>query len=118
MTSEEREALAWAAGFFDGEGHTGFKSATRDMQVGITQKTRDVLDRFQRAVQLGNVNGPYPTKPRGRPQYFSYSVQGRRGVIEVMEKISPWLSQEKLGQYLKVRQRMEASRSSEHSPSV
>lgn len=100
----EREPLAWAAGFFDGEGHvrskpgtaarrgSGFKSC--DMQISISQNDRTVLDRFARAVGRGHVNGPY--KPRGaiRP-YYTYAVGGWNGVIEVMDKLSPWLSRVK-----------------------
>jgi len=55
---------AWAAGFFDGEGHvrvdrsrwTG-KYVTPVVTIG--QKTPELLQRFKRAVGVGRVTGPY-----------------------------------------------------------
>lgn len=65
--------LAWAAGFFDGEGCTAkrFKRRTGTAQPYLTigQSNREVLDRFRRAVGgFGSILGPYPT--RGQPVYF------------------------------------------------
>jgi hypothetical protein len=56
--------LAWAAGFFDGEGcfHAKLannKSAKRIPCASISQKHREVLDRFCKAVGVGKVYGPY-----------------------------------------------------------
>src|SRR5258708_31034703 len=56
--------LAWAAGFFDGEGHV---SASRqagkrscNMCIQIAQTDPEVLHRFRAAVGgLGNVRGPH-----------------------------------------------------------
>jgi hypothetical protein len=62
-----REELAWAAGFFDGEGHTrvGFVSrrgGTVQAQIKITISqagSTELLERFRRAVGVGNIYGPY-----------------------------------------------------------
>jgi hypothetical protein len=74
-----REELAWAAGFFDGEGCFSFSPAGRYVCVSIGQTEREPLDRFQRAVQLGNVLGPYDMRKNDRwvrkPQYF-YRANG------------------------------------------
>lgn len=51
-----REELAWAAGFYDGEGHARArkyrpdKSKSRSLQITVVQKDRQLLDRFQRAI--------------------------------------------------------------------
>lgn len=71
-----REELAWAAGFFDGEGCVGIVRAHEKFErlpfvtVSITQAHREVLDRFRAAVGVGTVHGPYkPRKPGYLPRY-------------------------------------------------
>jgi hypothetical protein len=71
--------LAWAAGFFDGEGCT---SAARGIPiVAVTQAERATLERFQRAVGgIGKIFGPY-LKPCAKsfttrqPQYHYRAVR-------------------------------------------
>lgn len=72
-----RESLAWAAGFFDGEGSTLHVKGHRlkggsCVRLSIAQVERETLDRFQAAIGgLGKVTGPY--KPRAtnqRPIYY------------------------------------------------
>lgn len=53
----DREALAWAAGLFDGEGNTRIlRGSAARMSIG--QAHPEVLYRFQEAVGLGRVYGP------------------------------------------------------------
>lgn len=53
-----REELAWAAGFFDGEGHVSYRNGALTLEVA--QKDTRVLERFQQAVLgVGKINGPY-----------------------------------------------------------
>jgi hypothetical protein len=108
-SSKQREELAWAAGFFDGEGHVGFLQRTCDMQIGISQNTREVLARFQAAVGLGHVNGPYKS-PWAKNPYYTFNLGGHRGVVQVMERLAPWLSLPKLEQYRNVRAKVEMGR--------
>ena len=77
------------------------------MQIGMTQNAREVLVRFQAAVGRGTVNGPYKPRWTKNPRY-NFIVGGRKGVIEVMERIAPWLSPPKLEQYRAVRAKVEA----------
>lgn len=71
----DRIELAWAAGFFDGEGSTTLYAKRRKSMEAVQQPTltisqvnRENLLRFQRAVGgLGKLYGPYSTKI-GRPQ--------------------------------------------------
>lgn len=62
----DREELARAAGFFDGEGHVGVnrrKNSTGgqsvDLYLSISQTDRRVLDRFKSAVGAGRISGPF-----------------------------------------------------------
>jgi hypothetical protein len=76
-----REELAWAAGFLDGEGNFGFYNhVTRQTKKGLrtyaalnvtaAQIERRVLDRLKKAVGAGHVNGPYnKRRPNSKPLY-------------------------------------------------
>jgi hypothetical protein len=103
MASSDIE-LAWAAGFFDGEGsfslHTrGDRNNARPrLIIFISQCDREVLDRFAEAVGLGNVNGPYS---RGNPKwrdYYTYGVQGQK-VKVVAKQLWPYLGKVKKRQF-------------------
>lgn len=90
--------LAWAAGFFDGEGTTtGDAKAGRPRTfLSVAQSgDPDLLHRFQSAVGgLGRVNGPW-AKSRGyRPQY-AYQIHGFEAVQAVIAMLWPWLGETK-----------------------
>ena len=76
-----REELAWAAGFFDGEGcaylallnyesiYAGHRTYAKPT-LTAAQVDRRVLDRFQRALGMGRVTGPTPGRgPNERPKW-------------------------------------------------
>lgn len=94
-----REDLAWAAGFFDGEGC--FFCAGRYAGVSIGQVGREPLDRFRAAVGSGNVNGPYvkrsPIRPSKQDQYV-YNAYGLRTVPHVARLLWPNLGSLKRAQ--------------------
>lgn len=98
----DREELAWAAGFFDGEGHAGL--SRRDEvrvypQVSVTQIHRDTLERFQRAVGgRGKIYGPYFTKSGVHGQY-TWKVRRFEDVQFVMCALWPWLHRVKREQF-------------------
>jgi hypothetical protein len=100
--------LAWAAGFFDGEGST---RATHDkrckscyIRIALPQIHREVLDRFQGAVGgKGKIYGPYKIRQspnqgvysgRGRQPLFYWCVGHKQG-IEVINLLWPYLSTQK-----------------------
>jgi hypothetical protein len=64
----DREELAWAAGFFDGEGCFSYTERARNGVATIGQVDLAALERFQSAVgRLGKIYGPYDyTRYRGR----------------------------------------------------
>jgi hypothetical protein len=70
----DREELAWAAGFFDGEGTLSYAQKARFVTVRVAQTERKILERFQRAVGgVGKIYGPYVQRHKDRwerkPQY-------------------------------------------------
>src|ERR687891_1255169 len=70
---DEQEELAWAAGFFDGEGCFTYTRAGGFASVAMVQTRQEPLERFRKAVGTGSVTGPYdcrsPTRPTKQEQY-------------------------------------------------
>lgn len=100
MFQPNREELAWAAGFFDGEGCiyiAPIKPRYKALGIDIGQVDRRVLDRFRAAVgDLGKVYGPRDkrtkTRPNGKPsfQYRSSAFEDVQAVIAMLWKfLSP-----------------------------
>jgi hypothetical protein len=86
--------LAWAAGFFDGEGCTFLANIAkgRFSYAGITikQVVAENLERFKAAVGgLGNINGPYQEVARCSP-VSKYRVVGT-GARQVLRLLWPYL---------------------------
>jgi hypothetical protein len=80
-----REKLAWAAGFFDGEGCFSWSKSSRSMCVSIAQAHTGVLERFRDAVGIGRLYGPYRRGPSdlGRSPLYFYRAQGQEQVQAV-----------------------------------
>lgn len=91
----DRVELAWAAGFFDGEGST-FATKRGHLRVSITQASPsgipDVLLRFHAAVgAIGYVYGPVREKnPSAQPKWF-YMAHGFEMGQTVLGLIWTWL---------------------------
>jgi hypothetical protein len=107
MARLNHQELAWAAGFYDGEGCTTIHGEGRGWpapRISIGQVDRFVLDRFQSAVMgLGVVCGPnagVPSKNQ-RPsyKYYTYRHEFTQAVIALLWK---WLSPMKRQQAIKV----------------
>jgi len=108
-----REELAWAAGFYDGEGHTRVRLVPLDasrrgnqqVQLGVVinqASSPELLERFKRAVGVGAVNGPYKKGlPHHKPQYV-YSTQSFESVQHCICCMWPWLGSAKRNQALRV----------------
>lgn len=110
MVNLDTHELAWAAGFFDGEGCTsggrklgGRKGYVRPypfVVLQITQTNLDLLERFRAAVaSIGNINGPYDSKSpkRGinpRPQYQWFAGNWAKSQA-VLALLWTYLSEEK-----------------------
>lgn len=102
--------LAWAAGFFDGEGNCRMRIDKKTderrtriygtLVVQIGQTDREVLDRFLNAVGVGTVNGPYTkihTKGRPPTTYYTFHTAGRKAV-SAFNLMRPYLSRIKRNQ--------------------
>lgn len=96
--SVDREELAWAAGFFDGEGNTNaFLRTTlaRDVwvvQLAVSQIHIDTLERFKRSVGLGRIYGPYK---RAAQDIYTFKVSGFEKVQAIIAMLWPWLTPHK-----------------------
>lgn len=102
-----REELAWAAGFFDGEGsfnvHSTHPSTGRKYaRASINQVHPEVLERFKNAVlDIGNVTGPH-AKGNKRQPIYTYAIQSFEGVQAVYALLYPFLSSVKREQGRKI----------------
>lgn len=101
-----REDLAWAAGFFDGEGCITLSHKNdRYMSVAIIigQKLVDTdwlnesesLVRFKEAVGFGNLGRPFRDKRRQESLYCQYHVGGFEQTQAIISMLWPWLGEAK-----------------------
>src|SRR3990167_4045118 len=86
--------VAWAAGFFDGEGCTYCSRDGRARSLSIAQNEAGPLHRFQRAVGAGSVTGPYNAVRQTRP-HLIWSTAKTADIRMVLMKLWPYLSQPK-----------------------
>lgn len=90
--------LGWCAGFFDGEGSTWVNSNTLALHMSISQREPKTLLRFQAAVGIGSVVGPYKagkeTMKDPKPRYRWQIARDIR-VHRVLDLLWPYLSEEK-----------------------
>lgn len=111
MIEINREELAWAAGFFDGEGCT---SVTIDptwghMSASVPQVDREILERFHKAVNgIGNIGGPRKPSPIGKHEIYTWRVGSFIGVQAVMAMLWGFLFRTKREQYKKALVRWQA----------
>lgn len=111
--------IAWAAGFFDGEGHTRVsKRSTYRLKDGthrtynhnvspvvqMSQTDKVLLVRFRKAMGgRGTISGPFQHKANNPlwSEFWCYRCWKLEDSIEVMEMLMPFLSQPKKGQWRK-----------------
>lgn len=101
-TPLDTHELAWAAGFFDGEGSTCISSYKPNNQnamanvltMTISQIHRETLERFQRAIGgVGVINGPYnpPSFGKNQQPQYRYHLSGLSRVVPAIDSLWPWL---------------------------
>lgn len=102
--------IAWAAGFFDGEGtitishgtRRGWRNGTTNLlaikQATVAGEIPEVLQRFHRIVGAGRIGGPYSQRstsasynPNQRPTFMWY-VSSRAEVRAVLGLLLPELT--------------------------
>lgn len=92
--------LAWAAGFFDGEGCVRLIQ-NRYARLSITQRERICLDRFYHAVgDIGSLS-TYKGGTYG-DIYWRYECSRQSLIDLIYERLSPWLSEPKRAQFADV----------------
>src|SRR6266508_3156220 len=95
----DRHELAWAAGFFDGEGWAN--RARRGVQSRINQSDNDgvphVLVRFRRVVGCGRIHGP--VREDGHQDLYYWDATSRGDVQAVAKAIWPWLGDVKRAEF-------------------
>jgi hypothetical protein len=112
--NQELIELAWAAGFWDGEGCCSLcgskKSRTKTVVLTVSQSfDPGCLQRFQRAIGgLGNLCGPY-TRVGNPNQFWTWSTKRSEHVSRVMEMLLPYLSHPKRQQYEDAMRKRESS---------
>jgi hypothetical protein len=96
----DRHELAWAAGFFDGEGWAA-KNKTRGVQARINQADANgmpaVLLKFRRIVGVGRLKGPQ--REEGKQDLYWWEATSRPDVACVADAIAPWLCPAKRGEF-------------------
>jgi hypothetical protein len=107
--------LAWAAGFFDGEGSSGCyvraETGRCYLRVALAQVEREPLDRFVAALGEGRVRGPYPARGRRQPNHWvEFNGPTAR---RVMRRLWPHLTTPKKCQWLRALARQRAMRQAE-----
>lgn len=103
--------LAWAAGFFDGEGNVTFIPSARkrrdgsrgtsgQMRVQLAQVRREPLDRFAMALGgMGSVTGPYVDHRDNHNSTYRYCASANLAFVFIWNCLSPYLSAPKLEQF-------------------
>jgi hypothetical protein len=99
----QSDEIAWAAGYYEGEGscHQRYgyfrtskgelrrrRSPQYVLQIGSTDK--EPLDRFRKAFGFGTVTGPY--QDGVWQPHWKYAISGFEKVQAVLAAIWPWLS--------------------------
>ena len=75
-----REELAWAAGFFDGEGYVGIRDNKKDYTtrptLKVTSTDKDMVERFQAAIGgIGRFRGPIPNGGLGTKPIYEWGTR-------------------------------------------
>lgn len=96
MADINTHELAWAAGFFDGEGHIRCDTrvnGVKILQFKISQNDPAVLVRFKRAVfNLGSIYRPYRNGTKSYNQYYVYQIHNFESVQAVCAAMWKYLS--------------------------
>lgn len=111
----DREQLAWAAGFFDGEGcitlsHRGSRYMGLSLSIGqklvgpeLIWGESESLVKFQEAVQIGNIGKIYPDYRNGSSLYCQYRVSGYEQIQAIVAMLWPWLGEIKRNKWIECR---------------
>ena len=96
MRFTRAEKIAWAAGFFEGEG--SITESNGQLITRITNTDESMLQRFRDAVDAGRTYGPYaPYRRDGfnrKPVFVWHAAE--EAALDVLALLGPWLSARRL----------------------
>lgn len=102
----DRERLAWAGGFFDGEGHVGGEGdhgypGINIKQAGSYSQVPEVFPRFRDAVcGLGYIYGPmFAAEQMEHLPQWAFEAHGFEAVQAIFAMLWPWLGPVKRAQF-------------------
>lgn len=101
--STDSHELAWAAGFFDGEGYVssiGNRQGRYYPYITLSQSGEQcpsTLIRFKEALGVGRITGPYsyPSKVNRKP-VWRYNTTRWNDTLKAVELLRPYLSEYKM----------------------
>lgn len=112
--------IAWAAGFFDGEGSVFVNHIKRakggngryypviSVTATVVQTNPAPIYRFHAAIcGVGRINGPFKGRKANYKPYWRWSTEGRPSVCSVLSMLWPYLSYPKRQQAIKVWKELE-----------
>lgn len=92
--SLNKEDLAWAAGFIDGEGSVSVcknGKKYKRLSLAVAQAgNKEPLDKLH-SIFGGYIGGPYKQKNKNHTPYFVWSITNFRVIQEIYEKLKPYL---------------------------
>ena len=95
ITAWDREALAWVAGIYEGEGtvyaYGNSNCWHKRVTLHIVQNEREILDRLVRVLKLGRVSGPHRNS-HGKFHY-TFGAYTFEQVQQALVLFWPWLSE-------------------------
>lgn len=95
--------IAWAAGFYDGEGHANYKAPSNSVHLSIDQVELSPLVRFRDAVGVGSLYGPYASN--GGKSSYRYATTNLVDFQVAVDALWPFLCEPKKNQILRQVQR-------------
>lgn len=87
--------FSWAVGLFEGEGciHVGSRKRNETRhRLELNMTDADVVERFQKIVGVGVIDGPYPPRGTERKQRYTWRTYRQHEIKELLERMYPLLS--------------------------
>lgn len=108
ITKLNKQNLAWAAGFFDGEGNarptprkitSEYQTPKTLVQATTSQVELEPIQKFIDAVQVGKLYGPYDRKGINQRPIYRYCANSYESVQQLACLLWPWLCTPKKVQF-------------------
>lgn len=105
-TTQKEVGLAWAAGFFDGEGcvsrQNPHRAKSTRIRLTVGQQDDEVLLKFQEIVGYGNLCYPKTLKPNGLKWGIYLTITSWAAAQEVMQSLWPYLGSIKRARWVEL----------------